>query len=579
MTQPELILLAGQETAPAPAEQPRRLLGAQALQFAKSIFGEEVERLELSPDENDTISSAMLTVFDYVIDPDWDAKERDRYDGYLQGMLAGLSEKEISQYLYPSTKPDEIKGTLADFKNQLVHARGFEQSVALTTLEFIVRGRRNPSSVTREERNSALRELRLNTTDRPMPKSVRKAKAKAMKSGVTNITDLAERRRSDTVFTDGERSLDLAADTEQLQYELSLVPQPKLAQRTGQLLRMVYQGAIDEEVSAIIDFEDDAREVFVDIAVGQLYANNMRQGGRHAEQRLARLERYFSTADFSSPEQAEWFFHEEASLLEDLRDFNKVMRVAHEFTDQIIDTFNQPDMTVAQLLRAHFTDQKPEVVFTTTAPKPSREPVQTESQERNQDTPETLEQQPQKAVEKAVAQTMETPENKAAQTAATVERQANTLLEPLLTEAQRREFAHVDIFRVALRPGSVSRPELMGAINSMWGRAVDANLLKLEQADYLRNRLAGNATDIELPYGVSSPLHLLESMLSTYPGRLTDDRLSEIMPFMRRLTKQFAMGREIREIKARNPGAPVPLLVTGGISEVLRTAEKKRGVR
>ncbi len=140
-------------------------------------------------------------------------------------------------------------------------------------------------------------------------------------------------------------------------------------------------------------------------------------------------------------------------------------------------------------------------------------------------------------------------------------------LERLLDPEARKQYGHVDVFEVALHPGSVSRDELMGAINSIWGDAISENVVDLFTANYLRGRAAG----IEVSSSDGRKyLKKLEDMAGAYPGRLMNEKLPNIRT-IRSVLKQFSMGRTVNELKEAFPGAPVPLLLAGGISEVLRT--------
>lgn len=140
-------------------------------------------------------------------------------------------------------------------------------------------------------------------------------------------------------------------------------------------------------------------------------------------------------------------------------------------------------------------------------------------------------------------------------------------LDDLLSPEARDRYRHVDIFEVALHPGSVSRNELMGAINNMWGDAIVESIVDPPTANYLRARAAGIETSLS---DGRKYLKKLEDMAGAYSGRLMDEKLPNVK-VIRSVLKQFSMGRTVDELKEMVPGAPVPLLLVGGISEVFRT--------
>lgn len=147
-------------------------------------------------------------------------------------------------------------------------------------------------------------------------------------------------------------------------------------------------------------------------------------------------------------------------------------------------------------------------------------------------------------------------------------------IEPLLPAPERERFDHVDVFNVAQRPGSVTKSELLGAINSMWGRAVDSNILDKAKVDFLRHRFEGRPDQEGTRERKDNPLKLLENLASVYPGRLADDRYPNAR-LMRSMVKNFARGHTIYELKETTPhNAPVMLLLAGAISEILKTREK-----
>jgi hypothetical protein len=53
-----------------------------------------------------------------------------------------------------------------------------------------------------------------------------------------------------------------------------------------------------------------------------------------------------------------------------------------------------------------------------------------------------------------------------------------------------------------------------------------------------------------------------------------DEKLPNIK-VLRSVLKQFAMGRTVDELRTIFPGAPIPLLLAGGIGEVFRTRISK----
>lgn len=152
------------------------------------------------------------------------------------------------------------------------------------------------------------------------------------------------------------------------------------------------------------------------------------------------------------------------------------------------------------------------------------------------------------------------------------ERKPVPKLERLFESEERRPYRHVDVFDVALRPGSVSPGELFGAINSMWGDAIDASVIDPGAADYLRARAAGLPSSLDT--NGRENLKRLENTASAYPGRLMDEKLPNIK-VLRSVLKQFAMGRTVDELRTIFPGAPIPLLLAGSISEVFRTRISK----
>lgn len=145
-------------------------------------------------------------------------------------------------------------------------------------------------------------------------------------------------------------------------------------------------------------------------------------------------------------------------------------------------------------------------------------------------------------------------------------------LERLLEPKERKLYKHVNVFDVALHPGSVSPGELFGAINSMWGDTIDAGIIDPRAVDYLRARAAGLSSSLDADG--RETLKRLENTASAYPGRLMDEKLPNIK-VLRSVLKQFAMGRTVDELRTIFPGAPIPLLLAGGIGEVFRTRISK----
>ncbi len=140
------------------------------------------------------------------------------------------------------------------------------------------------------------------------------------------------------------------ADIKQ-QYELLILPDIKVNERGAQLFRMVYRGEPDESVAELVDYDDEAREVFVNIIVGHLYHHNTAQSDPKVEQRL---KRYFSATETTTQEEAEWFHHNQVDLERDLRHFDRTMRRAHEQAAELAAASGEAGMSFADLCRSYF---------------------------------------------------------------------------------------------------------------------------------------------------------------------------------------------------------------------------------
>jgi hypothetical protein len=143
------------------------------------------------------------------------------------------------------------------------------------------------------------------------------------------------------------------------------------------------------------------------------------------------------------------------------------------------------------------------------------------------------------------------------------------------TTAEHHKHIQVDVLAAALNPGSVERPDLLEAIDSMWADAEAENLMGPDEINHLRASFMGRPELSVLSSLSRNPFRRLDAMASTYPGRLNDDDL-EGTRRIRDLLKQFTRGIPMKELKEQNFGVPVPLLIAGGISEVFKERTKAK---